>query len=79
MEKFEIMQSIQNALDNLTADEPRNNRVHDELIRLRNKIQKENRIESKYSHNEKKKKKKKKKKIETDAVSGISTLTERNI
>ena len=31
MEKFEIMQSIQTALDNLTADEPRNNRVHDEL------------------------------------------------
>ena len=27
IEKFEIMQSIQNALDNLTADEPRNNRV----------------------------------------------------
>ena len=51
IEKFEIMQSIQNALDNLTADEPRNNRVYDELIRLRNKIHNADRLESKFHPN----------------------------
>jgi len=79
IEKFEIMQSIQNALDNLTADEPRNNRVHDELIRLRNKIHNADRLESKFGPNAYMIKNLRTKKIETDAVSGISTLTERNI
>ena len=79
MEKFEIMQSIQNALDNLTADEPRNNRVYDELIRLRNKIHNADRLESKFCPNAYMIRNLRTKKIETDAVSGISTLTERNI
>ena len=79
MEKFEIMQSIQNALDNLTADEPRNNRVHDELIRLRNKIHNADRLESKFSPNAYIIDNLRNKKLKTDTVSGISTLTERNI
>ena len=71
------MQSIQNALDNLTADEPRNNRVHDELIRLRNKIHNADRLESKFDPpNAYMIKNLRTKKIETDAVSVISTLTE---
>ena len=79
MEKFEIMQSIQNALDNLTADEPRNNRVHDELIRLRNKIHNADRLESKFSATAYTIRNLRNKKLKTDTVSGISTLTERNI
>ena len=79
MEKFEIMQSIQTALDNLTADEPRNNRVHDELIRLRNQLHNADRLESKFHPMAYIIDNLRNKKLKTDTVSGISTLTERNI
>ena len=48
IEKFEIMQSIQNIIDNSNE---RNNRVYDELIRLRNKIHNADRLESKFNPN----------------------------
>ena len=77
MEKFEIMQSIQNALDNLTADEPRNNRVHDELIRLRNKIHNADRLESKFSATAYTIRNLRTMKLITDEVSGLSSLRHR--
>ena len=74
IEKFEIMQSIQDIIDNSNE-----NKSIDKLIRLRNKIHKSDRLESKFGTNSYMIKNLRTKKIETDAVSGISTLTERNI
>ena len=76
MEKFEIMQSIQSVLDSLPHDM---NATKDKLIRLRNQLHNADRLESKFSPNAYMIRNLRTKKLETDAVSGISTLTERNI
>ena len=46
MEKFEIMQSIQNIIDNSNE-----NKSIDKLIKLRNQIHNANRLESKFGPN----------------------------
>ena len=74
MEKFEIMQSIQNIIDNSNE-----NKSIDKLIKLRNQIHNADRLESKFGPNAYMITNLRTKKIETDAVSGISTLIERNI
>ena len=76
MEKFEIMQTVQSVLDSLPHGM---NATKDKLIRLRNKIHGADRLESKFGPNAYMIKNLRTKKLETDAVSGISTLTERNI
>ena len=76
MEKFEIMQSIQSVLDSLPHDM---NATKDKLIRLRNQLHNADRLESKFGPNAYMIRNLRTKKLETDAVSGISTLTERNI
>ena len=76
MEKFEIMQTVQSVLDSLPHGM---NATKDKLIRLRNQLHNADRIESKFGPNAYMIKNLRTKKIETDAVSGISTLTERNI
>ena len=74
IEKFEIMQSIQDIIDNSNE-----NKSIDKLIKLRNQIHNANRLESKFGPNACMIRNLRAKKLETDAVSGISTLTERNI
>ena len=74
IEKFEIMQSIQDIIDNSNE-----NKSIDKLIKLRNQIHNANRLESKFGPNAYMIRNLRNKKLETDAVSGISTLTERNI
>ena len=76
MEKFEIMQSIQSVLDSLPHDM---NATKDKLIRLRNQLHNADRLESKFGPNAYMIRNLRTKKLKTDAVSGISTLTERNI
>ena len=76
MEKFEIMQSIQSVLDSLPHGM---NSTKDKLIRLRNQLHNADRLESKFGPNAYMIRNLRTKKLETDAVSGISTLTERNI
>ena len=76
MEKFEIMQSIQSVLDSLPHGM---NATKDKLIRLRNQLHNADRLESKFGPNAYMIRNLRNKKLETDAVSGISTLTERNI
>ena len=76
MEKFEIMQSIQSVLDSLPHGM---NATKDKLIRLRNQLHNADRLESKFGPNAYMIRNLRTKKLETDAVSGISTLTERNI
>lgn len=76
MEKFEIMQSIQSVLDSLPHGM---NATKDKLIRLRNQLHNADRLESKFGPNAYMIRNLRAKKLETDAVSGISTLTERNI
>ena len=74
IEKFEIMQSIQDIIDNSNE-----NKSIDKLIKLRNQLHNADRIESKFHPMAYMIRNLRTKKIETDAVSGISTLTERNI
>ena len=76
MEKFEIMQSIQSVLDSLPHGM---NATKDKLIRLRNQLHNADRLESKFGPNAYMIRNLRTKKLKTDAVSGISTLTERNI
>ena len=76
MEKFEIMQSIQSVLDSLPHGM---NATKDKLIRLRNQLHNADRLESKFGANAYMIRNLRTKKLKTDAVSGISTLTERNI
>ena len=74
MEKFEIMQSIQDIIDNSNE-----NKSIDKLIKLRNQIHNANRLESKFGPNAYMIRYLRNKKLKTETVSGISTLTERNI
>ena len=74
MEKFEIMQSIQDIIDNSNE-----NKSIDKLIDLRDKIHNAERLESKFGPNAYIIDNLRNKKLKTDTVSGISTLTERNI
>ena len=76
MEKFEIMQTVQSVLDSLPHGM---NATKDKLIRLRNQLHNADRLESKFGPNAYMIRNLRTKKLETDAVSGISTLTERNI
>ena len=76
MEKFEIMQSIQSVLDSLPHGM---NATKDKLIRLRNQLHNADRLESKFGPNAYMIRNLRTKILKTDAVSGISTLTERNI
>ena len=70
------MQSIQSVLDSLPHGM---NATKDKLIRLRNQLHNADRLESKFGPNAYMIRNLRTKKLETDAVSGISTLTERNI
>ena len=74
IEKFEIMQSIQDIIDNSNE-----NKSIDKLIDLRDQIHNADRLESKFSPNAYIIDNLRNKKLKTDKVSGISTLTERNI
>ncbi len=74
IEKFEIMQSIQDIIDNSNE-----NKSIDKLIDLRDKIHNAERLESKFGPNAYIIDNLRNKKLKTDTVSGISTLTERNI
>tara|TARA_B100001769_G_scaffold272664_1_gene267461 strand:- start:722 stop:952 length:231 start_codon:yes stop_codon:yes gene_type:complete len=74
IEKFEIMQSIQDIIDNSNE-----NKSIDKLIDLRDQIHNADRLESKFSPNAYIIDNLRNKKLKTDTVSGISTLTERNI
>ena len=76
MEKFEIMQTVQSVLDSLPHGM---NATKDKLIRLRNQLHNADRIESKFGPNAYMIRNLRNKKLKTDTVSGISTLTERNI
>ena len=74
MEKFEIMQSIQDIIDNSNE-----NKSIDKLIKLRNQIHNASKIDCVFHPMAYMIRNLRNKKLETDAVSGISTLTERNI
>ena len=74
IEKFEIMQSIQDIIDYSNE-----NKSIDKLIDLRDQIHNADRLESKFSPNAYIIDNLRNKKLKTDTVSGISTLTERNI
>ena len=74
IEKFEIMQSIQDIIDNSNE-----NKSIDKLIDLRDQIHNADRLESKFSPNAYIIDNLRNKKLKTDTVSGISTLIERNI
>ena len=74
IEKFEIMQSIQDIIDNSNE-----NKSIDKLIDLRDKIHNAERLESKFHPMAYIIDNLRNKKLKTDTVSGISTLTERNI
>ena len=74
MEKFEIMQSIQNIIDNSNE-----NKSIDKLIKLRNQIHNAGKIDCVFHPAAYMISNLRTKNIETDKVSGISTLTERNI
>ena len=76
MEKFEIMQTVQSVLDSLPHGM---NATKDKLIRLRNQLHNADRLESKFGPNAYMIRNLRTKKLETDAVSGISTLTEKDI
>ena len=73
MEKFEIMQSIQNIIDNSNE-----NKSIDKLIKLRNQIHNADKIDCVFHPMAYMISNLRTKNIETDKVSGISTLTERN-
>ena len=74
IEKFEIMQSIQDIID--ISNE---NKSIDKLIKLRNQLHNADRLESKFHPMAYIIDNLRNKKLKTDTVSGISTLTERNI
>ena len=74
MEKFEIMQSIQDVIDNSNE-----NKSIDKLIKLRNQIHNAGKIDCVFHPAAYMISNLRTKNIETDKVSGISTLTERNI
>ena len=74
MEKFEIMQSIQDIIDNSNE-----NKSVAKLIRLRNDLHNAKRIDCVFHPMAYMISNLRTKNIETDKVSGISTLTERNI
>jgi|TARA_Y100000992_G_scaffold287985_1_gene241288 hypothetical protein len=76
MEKFEIMQTVQSVLDSLPHGM---NATKDKLIRLRNQLHNADRIESKFGPSAYMIENLRTKNLETDTVSGISTLTEKDI
>ena len=72
MEKFEIMQSIQNIIDNSNE-----NKTIDKLIRLRNQLHNTSKIESKFSATAYMITNLRTMKLITDEVSGLSSLRHR--
>ena len=72
MEKFEIMQSIQDIIDNSNE-----NKSIDKLIKLRNQIHNADRLESKFSATAYMITNLRTMKLITDEVSGLSSLRHR--
>ena len=72
MEKFEIMQSIQNIIDNSNE-----NKSIDKLIKLRDKLYNVNSVDCKFSATAYDLINLRTKELKTDLISGLSSLTER--
>ena len=69
IEKFEIMQSIQEIIDNSNE-----NKTKDKLIRLRNKLHNADKIETRFDPSAYMIRNLRTKDLRTDTVSGLSTL-----
>ena len=72
MEKFEIMQSIQDIIDNSNE-----NKSIDKLIKLRDKLYNVNSVDCKFSATAYDLINLRTKELKTDLISGLSSLTER--
>ena len=72
MEKFQIMQSIQDIIDNSNE-----NKSIDKLIKLRDKLYNVNSVDCKFSATAYDLINLRTKELKTDLISGLSSLTER--